>query len=49
MIYLTKGPKTVHKRHLNQTKSRHTDEGNNAPVNVEPMKVFLDTFDVSIA
>ena len=39
----------MHKRQLNQTKSRHTDEGNNTPVDVAPMKVFPDTFDVSIA
>ena len=31
----------VHKRHLNQTKSRHTDEENNTPVDVEPMEVLF--------
>ena len=39
----------VPKRHLNQTKSRHIDEGNNTPVNVEPMNVLFDTFVVLIA
>ena len=34
MIYLLKGPKMVHKRHLNQTKSRHTDEEDDTPVDV---------------
>ena len=34
----------VHKRHLNQTKSRHIDEENDTPVDVEPMKVLFDIF-----
>ena len=48
MTYLVKGPKMVHKRHLNQTKSRHTHEENDTPVDVEPMEVLFDTFDVPI-
>ena len=35
----------VHKRHLNQTKSRHIDEEKNIPVDVEPMEVLFDTFE----
>ena len=38
----------VSKRHLNQTKSRLTDEVNNTPVDVEPMEKFFNTFDVPI-
>ena len=34
----------VHKKYLNQTKSRHTDEMNDTPVDVEPMEVRFDTF-----
>ena len=37
----------VYKKHLNQTKSRHTDEENDTPY-VEPMEVLFDTFDVPI-
>ena len=48
MIYLVKGPKMVHKRCLNQTKSRHTDEENNTQVDVEPIEVLFDIFDVPI-
>ena len=40
MIYLAKGPKMVHKKHLNQTKIRHIDEENDISVDVEPMEVF---------
>ena len=31
MGYLIKGPKTVHKKHLNQTESKHIDEENDTP------------------
>ena len=34
----------VHKKHLNQTKSRHTDEVNDTPVDVELMEVLFDTY-----
>ena len=47
-IYLVKGSKMVHKRHLTQTKSRHTDEVNDTPVDVKPIEILFDTFDVSI-
>ena len=49
MIYLVKGPKMMHKRHLNQTKSRHINEKNDTPVDVEPMEVQFDSFDVPIS
>ena len=48
MIHLVKGPKTVHKMHLNQTKSRHIDEENDTPIDVEAIEVLFDTFDVPI-
>lgn len=48
MIYLVKGSKMVHKRHLNQTKSRYTDEENDTPMAVEHMEVLFNTFDVPI-
>ena len=48
MIYLVKERKMVHKRHLNQIKSRHTGEGNDTPVNVEPMELISNTFYRSI-
>ena len=48
VIYLVKGPKMVHIRHLNQTKSRHTDKKNDTPVDVESMEVLFNTFDVPI-
>ncbi len=38
MIYLVKGAKTAH---LNHTKSRHTDEENDIPVDVEPIEVLF--------
>ena len=38
----------VHKRNLKQTKSRYTEEVNNIPVDVEPMEILFDTFDVPI-
>ena len=48
VIYLAKGPKIVHKRHLNQIKSRYIDEENDTPVDVELMEVLFSTFDVPI-
>ena len=48
MIYVVKGPKIVHKGHLNQTKSGNRDEENNITVDVEPMDVLFDRFDVPI-
>ena len=48
MMYLVKEPKMVHKRHLNQTKSRHIDEEDNSPVDVEPIEVLFATFDEPI-
>ena len=48
MIYLVKGPKMALKKLLNQTKSRHTDEENDTPVDDEPMEVLFDTLDVPI-
>ena len=47
MIYLIKGPKKVYKRHLNKKNSRHIDEENDTPVDVEPMEVLYNTFDKS--
>ena len=44
MIYLVIGLKMVHKSHLNQTKSRHIDEENNTPVDVELMEVLFDIY-----
>ena len=38
----------VHKRHLNLIKSRHSNEENDIPLNVEPMEVLFDTFDMPI-
>ena len=46
MIYLVKWPKMVHKRHLDQAKSWHLDEENDTPVDVEPMEVLYDKFDI---
>ena len=48
MTYLVKGLKMVHKRHLNQTKSRHTDEENDTPLDVKSMEVVFNPFDVPI-
>ena len=49
LIYLVKGPKMMHKKHLNQTKSRHINEENDTPVDVEPMEFLFNTFDVPIS
>ena len=38
----------IQKRHLNQTKSRHRNEENDTPVDIELMKVLFNTFDVPI-
>ena len=45
---LVKGPKRVHKKHLNETKSRNTDEENDTLIDAELMEVPFDTFDVPI-
>ena len=38
----------MHKRYLNETKSRDIDEENNTVVDVEPMDILFNTFDVPI-
>ena len=38
----------MHKRNLNETKSRDIDEVNDALVNVEPIEVLFEKFDVPI-
>ena len=38
----------MYKRHLNETKSRHTDEENDTPEDAELMEFAFDTFDVPI-
>ena len=47
MVYLVKGPKFVHRRHLNQIKKkRHSNiEENNRPEE-KPMGIIFDTFDM---
>ncbi len=47
MVYVAKGPKFVHKRHLNRIKKRHSNiEENNRPKE-ELMDTMFDTFDMS--
>ena len=41
MIYIVKESKLMLQRHLNQTKSRYTDEENNTLVDVAPKEVFF--------
>ena len=48
IIYLVKGPKMMHKGNLIKQKSRHTDEENDTPEDIEPMEVLFDTFDEPI-
>ena len=38
----------IHKKHLNQIKSRHIDEENDTPMDVEAMEVLFDSFDVPL-
>ena len=38
----------MHKRHLNQTKSRYIDEKSDIPVDIEHIEVLFNTFDVPI-
>lgn len=44
MVNLVEGPEMVQKRHCNQIKSRHINEENNTPDEVEPMEVLFDIF-----
>ena len=48
MVYLIKGPKFEHKKHLNQIKKeQHSKvEENNRPEE-EPMDIMFDTFDMT--
>ena len=46
LIYIVKGPKFTHKRHLNQVKKRSTNVPDNGPTEDVAMDVIYDTFDI---
>ena len=46
MIYIIKGPKLTHKRHLNQLRKRLTDEADSGPPEETVVDVIYNTFDI---
>ena len=46
MIYIIKGPRFTHKRHLNQIKKRYSNTIENKPREEDPIDVAFDTFEV---
>ena len=48
IIYIIKGPRFTHKRHLNQIRKRYSNTVENHPREEDPMDVMFDTFEVPI-